>query len=320
MRDKKVLITGGAGFIGSNLAEELAEENDVVILDDLSTGRIENIRGLLENDKARFIKGSITDPDLLRQSFRDIDYVFHQAAIPGVPASVIDPVTSNIVNINGTLNVLIAARDNGVRKVVCASSCAVYGDTAVPPVAETTPLAPKSPYAVTKMTGEHYCNVFREIYNLPTVSLRYFNVYGPRQDPKSEYAAVIPKFITKALAGEPLVIYGDGLQTRDFVFVKDVVRANITAAESKETGVFNIGSGEAVTVNELAGAVVNLCGKNPGVVHVEPREGDIKNSQAIIEKAKRLLGWEPEVRIEEGIKRTVEWHLDNSEMMAEIET
>ncbi len=306
MRDKKVLITGCAGFIGSNLAEELAEENDVVILDDLSTGRIENIRGLLENDKARFIKGSITDPDLLRQSFRDIDYVFHQAAIPGVPASVIDPVTSNIVNINGTLNVLIAARDNGVRKVVCASSCAVYGDTAVPPVAETTPLAPKSPYAVTKMTGEHYCNVFREIYNLPTVSLRYFNVYGPRQDPKSEYAAVIPKFITKALAGEPLVIYGDGLQTRDFVFVKDVVRANITAAESKETGVFNIGSGEAVTVNELATVIINLCGKNLEKGHVEQREGDIKNSQADIEKAKRI-SYRPEYSLEEGLKKTIGW-------------
>lgn len=199
MRNKKVLITGGAGFIGSNIAEELAEGNEVVILDDLSTGRMENIRGLLENNNARFIKGSITDLDLLRQSFRDVDYVFHQSAIPGVPASVKDPVTSNIVNINGTLNVLIAARDNDIRKVVYASSCAVYGDAAVPPVAETTTLAPKSPYAVTKLTGEYYCNVFREIYNLPTVSLRYFNVYGPRQDPGSEYAAVIPKFITKEL-------------------------------------------------------------------------------------------------------------------------
>lgn len=310
MRNKKVLITGGAGFIGSNLTEELAEDNDVVILDDLSTGRMENIRGLLENDKARFIKGSITDIDLLRRSFREVDYVFHQAAIPGVPTSVKDPISSNIVNVNGTLNVLIAARENGVRKVVFASSCAVYGDAAIPPVAETTTLAPKSPYAVTKLTGEYYCNVFREIYNLPAVSLRYFNVYGPRQDPGSEYAAVIPKFITKALAEEPLVIYGDGLQTRDFVFVKDVVRANIMAAESGETGVFNIGSGEAVTINELATVIVKFCGKNLEMVHVEPRGGDIMHSQASVERARRI-GYKPEYGLEEGLKDTVKWYRES---------
>ncbi len=307
MRNKKVLITGGAGFIGSNLAEELAEDNEVVILDHLSTGRMENIRGLLENNKARFIKGSITDLDLLRQSFRDVDYVFHQAAIPGVPASVKDPVTSNTVNINGTLNVLIAARDNGVKKVVYASSCAVYGDTQVIPTAETAQLNPKSPYAVTKLAGEYYCSVFNEVYNMPAVSLRYFNVYGPRQDPSSEYAAVIPKFITKALAEEPLLIYGDGLQTRDFVFVRDVVKANIMAAESSETGVFNIGSGDAVTINELADVIMKLCGKELEIVHADPKEGDIKYSQASTEKAKRIK-FRPEDSLGEGLKKTIGWH------------
>lgn len=317
MKNKKVLITGGAGFIGSNLAEELAEDNEVVILDDLSTGRMENIRGLLENNNVMFIKGSITDLNLLQRCFRDVDYVFHQAAIPGVPASIDDPAASNIVNVNGTLNMLIAARDNGVRKIVFASSCAVYGDAAVPPVAETTILAPKSPYAVTKLTGEYYCNVFREIYNIPTVPLRYFNVYGPRQDPGSEYAAVIPKFITKALAGESLVIYGDGLQTRDFVFVKDVVRANIMAAESGETGVFNIGSGEAVTVNELATVIINLTGKSLELVHTEPREGDIKHSQASIEKAIRI-GYKPEYGLEEGLKETIEWDVLNKSLKNKV--
>lgn len=306
MRNKKVLITGGAGFIGSNLAEELARENEAIVLDDLSSGRVENIKELLEKDNVKFIKGSITDLDLLRRSFIDVDYVFHQAAIPGVPASIDDPAASNIVNVNGTLNVLIAARDNEVKKVVYASSCAVYGDAAVTPIDETVPLAPKSPYAVTKLSGEYYCTVFNEVYALPAVSLRYFNVYGPRQNPSSEYAAVIPKFITKALAEEPLVIYGDGLQTRDFVFVKDVVRANIMAAESGETGVFNIGSGEAVTINELATAIVSLCSKNLEIVHVDPREGDIKHSQASLEKAKRIK-FRHGYSLREGLKETIGW-------------
>lgn len=304
MRNKKVLITGGSGFIGSNLAEELARENEVIILDDLSSGKMENIHELLEKHNAKFIKGSITDLDLLQRSFIDIDYVFHLAAIPGVPASIDDPAASNIVNVNGTLNVLIAARDNEVKKVVYASSCAVYGDAAVTPIDETTPLAPKSPYAVTKLIGEYYCNVFNDVYALPTISLRYFNVYGPRQDPSSEYAAVIPKFITRALAGERLVIYGNGLQTRDFVFIKDVVRANIMAAESRETGVFNIGGGEAVAINELASAIVKLCGKNLDVAHVEPRKGDIMHSQASVERARRI-NYRPGYCLEEGLKETI---------------
>ncbi len=306
MKNKKILITGGAGFIGSNLAEELAVDNEVVILDDLSSGRMENIKELLENYNVRFIKGSITDLGLLQRSFIDVDYVFHQAAIPGVPASIVDPAASNSVNVNGTLNVLMAARDNEVKKVVYASSCAVYGDAAVTPIDETTPLAPKSPYAVTKLTGEYYCNVFNEVHALPAVSLRYFNVYGPRQNPSSEYAAVIPKFITKALAEEPLVIYGDGLQTRDFVFVRDVVKANIMAAESRETGIFNIGSGKSVAVNELASVIMKLCGKNLEMAHAEPREGDIRHSQASVERARRI-NYRPEYSLEDGLKETIGW-------------
>ncbi len=306
MKNKKILITGGAGFIGSNLAEEVAKENDVVILDDLSSGRIENIKELLERDNIKFIKGSIVDLDLLQQSFKDIDYVFHQAAIPGVPASINDPYTSNIVNTNGTLNVLIAAQNNNVRKVVCASSCAVYGDTAVIPVTEMIPLAPKSPYAVTKLAGEYYCSVFNDVYNMPSISLRYFNVYGPRQNPDSEYAAVIPKFINKALAGEPLIIYGDGENTRDFVFVKDVVKANIMAAQSTETGNFNIGNGERTTINDLAGTIAGIVNKKLEIKYTESREGDIKHSQASIEKAKRI-NFKPEYDLEKGLRETIEW-------------
>ncbi len=306
MRNKKVLITGGAGFIGSNLADELARENDVVILDDLSSGRIENIKELLKNDNVRFIKGSITDLNLLQESFTGIDYVFHQAAIPGVPDSIKDPCKSNSVNINGTLNVLIAARDNGVKKLIFATSCAVYGDSTVPPISETAQPDPGSPYAVAKLACEYYCSVFNKLFNLPSASLRYFNVYGPRQNPDSEYAAVIPKFIVKALSCESPVIYGDGLQTRDFVFVKDVVRANIVAAESRETGIFNIGSGRGISINELAATVISLTGKNIGLKYAPVREGDIKYSHASIEKA-RKINYKPEYSLEKGLKETTGW-------------
>ncbi|MBU4076924.1 MAG: SDR family oxidoreductase [Euryarchaeota archaeon] len=311
MNNKKVLITGGAGFIGSNIAEELAKDNEVVILDDLSSGRMENIRGLLENNKVRLIKGSITDLDLLQQSFRGVDYVFHLAAIPGVPASVNDPVASNIVNINGTLNVLIAAQDNGIRKVVNASSCAVYGDAAVPPVAETSQLAPKSPYAVTKLTGEYYCNVFREIYNQPTVSLRYFNVYGPRQDPGSEYAAVIPKFINAIMNNEPPVIFGDGEQSRDFSYIRHVVDANILACESDKTGIFNIACGRRITINQLVDMINEIVGKDIEPVYKEPRPGDIKHSLADISKA-RTFGYEPESDFKEELRETIRWFSNGS--------
>lgn len=306
MKNQRVLITGGAGFIGSNLARQLAPENEIVILDDLSTGRMENIKELLKNENVRFIRESITDLEQLQESFKDIDYVFHQAALASVPGSIKDPVASNNVNISGTLNVLAVARDNRVKKVVFASSCAIYGEPKVMPVAETAPPNPKSPYAVTKLACEYYCGVFSEIYGLPTASLRYFNVYGPRQNPDSEYAAVIPKFISKVISGKPPVIFGDGSQTRDFVSVKDVVKANILAAESEEIGVFNIGSGSSVTIAELAGMIVTLLGKNLRPLHEAPREGDIKDSVADITKA-RAIGYEPGYSLEDGLEETIEW-------------
>ena len=199
MNDKNVVITGGSGFIGSNLARNLATKNNVIVIDDLSTGNINNIKDFMDSNKIDFIKGSITDLDLLQETFKNIDYVFHEAAIPSVPRSIKDPLQSNYVNINGTLNVLIAARDNNVRRVIYASSSSVYGDTPTLPKKEKMKPRPLSPYAISKLTAEYYCQVFTRIYKLPTVSLRYFNVYGPRQNPLSEYAAVIPKFITNIL-------------------------------------------------------------------------------------------------------------------------
>lgn len=309
MKNQRVMITGGAGFIGSNLAEELSVDNEVIILDDLSTGRMENINEILKKKNVTFIGGSIMDLELLQKSFMDIDYVFHQAGMVSVPESIKDPILNNRVNINGTLNVLIASRDNHIKKVVCASSCAVYGDTAIMPIVETAELNPKSPYAVAKLTVEYYCGIFNDIYNLPTVSLRYFNVYGQRQNPDSEYAAVIPKFINRVINGMPPIIYGDGLQTRDFVFVKDVVVANIMAAESW-TGAFNIGSGVDITIEELAELIIKVIrtnislDKNLQHLHEEPREGEIKHSLSDIEMA-RYFGYKPIYSLEEGLRHTI---------------
>jgi len=306
----KILITGGCGFIGSNLAEELSKDNEVIIIDDLSTGKIENIKDLLKKENVKFIKGSITDLNLLQDIFKDVDYVFHQAAIPSVPRSVKDPLSTNNANINGTLNVLIAARDNFVKKVIYASSSSIYGDTPTLPKKESMTPTPLSPYAITKLTGEYYCKVFNSIYNLPTVSLRYFNVYGPRQDPSSEYAAVIPKFIKRVLNNEPPIIYGDGEQTRDFTFVKDIVRANVLAAESSKTGTFNIGSGKRVTINNLAKMITNLVRKDDlKPIHDKPRQGDVKHSLADISLAKENIDYEPEYDLHKGLEETIKWYL-----------
>ncbi|RLA92257.1 MAG: GDP-mannose 4,6-dehydratase, partial [Deltaproteobacteria bacterium] len=241
MEDMHVVVTGGAGFIGSTLARTLTENgNNVTVVDNLSTGHLRNIQDLIDNKRIKFIRGSITDLGLLKKVFKNVDYVFHEAAIVGISQSIKDPITTSNVNINGTLNVLLAARDNRVRKVVFASSCAVYGNPSSFPIKENTAPDPLTPYALSKLVGEYYCHVFNKIYDLPTVSLRYFNVYGPYQNPNGEYAAVIPKFINQMLNGRPLTIYGDGTQTRDFIYIADVVRANIIAAEKKEaTGVYN---------------------------------------------------------------------------------
>jgi UDP-glucose 4-epimerase len=303
MKDKNVVITGGAGFIGANLAEELAAHNRLVIIDDLSSGKRQNVADLLRGN-VEFVEGSIGDLPLLKRLFQNVDFVFHQAAVSSVPRSVENPLETNEVNVTGTLNVLLAARDSGVRKVVYASSTAVYGDTSTLPQREEMIPNPQSPYAVAKLVGEYYCRVFHTVYGLPAVSLRYFNVYGPKQDPGSEYSAVIPRFIKRLSEEKHLVVYGDGEQTRDFVFVADVVEANILAAESDATGVFNIGQGRSVTVNQLAQLVGRIMDKDTGIVYEKARVGDIRESLADISKA-RILGFQPQYDLEQGLRETI---------------
>ncbi|MEA1905709.1 MAG: SDR family oxidoreductase [Euryarchaeota archaeon] len=298
-----ILITGGAGFIGSNLAEELLKKHEVVIIDDLSTGRVENV----ENLDVKLVRGSITDPDLLKENFRGVDYVFHQAALPSVQRSVEDPVLANEVNVCGTLNVLVAARDAGVAKVMYASSSSAYGDMPELPKREDMMPDPRSPYAVAKLTGEYYCRVFNEIYGLKTVALRYFNVYGPRQDPASDYAAVIPNFVNRIMAGKAPTIYGDGEQTRDFTFVRDVVQANLRAMESDATGVFNVAAGTRISVNDLAVMIMGIIGTRMECVHEEPRAGDVRDSLGDISKARAGFGYAPRYGMEDGLKETIGW-------------
>lgn len=302
---KRAVVTGGAGFIGSHIADELvARGYQVAIIDDLSTGSKENIAALLKQSNVEFIEGSIVDLSLLNKLVRGVDYVFHLAAIASVPRSVKDPQASHEVNITGTLNVLLAARDTSVKKVIYASSCAVYGDTPTLPIKEEMLPNPQSPYAATKLAGEYYCQVFHQVYGLPTVCLRYFNVYGPRQDPDSQYAAVIPKFIRRVIDDKPPIIFGDGEQTRDFTFIIDVVEANILAAESEATGVFNIGRGQSISITRLAELIIELTGINLKCVHEEPRPGDIIHSLADISRA-RSFGYEPRYNLEEGLRKTI---------------
>lgn len=259
-------------------------DNEIVIIDNEATGNIKNIEQL-NQDNIEIFRESIISADL-RQIFEGCEYVLHQAALPSVPRSIKDPVKSNEANITGTLKVLEAACNNDIKKVVIASSSSVYGDTPKLPKVETMPLNSKSPYAVTKATCEMYCKVFEEIYGLQTVALRYFNVFGPRQDPNSQYAAVIPKFITAIMNEEVPTVYGDGTQSRDFTFVKNVVDANIKACESKETGVFNIACGRRIILNDLISMINELLGKDIAPKYVDPRPGDIKHSLADISKAK----------------------------------
>jgi len=299
---EKVVITGGAGFIGSHLAEELVSQDyHVIIFDDLSTGRQENIDSLLSQNKAEFILGSITDLKLLQKVFQNVSYVFHLAALARVPQSVVDPLTTNDINVNGTLNVMLAAKENRVKKVIYSSSSAVYGESSVLPQNEAMPLYPSSPYALTKLVGEYYGSIFNQIYNLPTVSLRYFNVFGSRQDPLSPYANVIPVFISRVAQDLPPIIYDDGEQSRDFVYVDDVVRANILAINKGIEGVYNIGSGTSTTINELATAILTIMQKELKPVYEKPRLGDPRHTLAEISKASQF-GYKPEYSLEEGLK------------------
>jgi len=302
----KYLVTGGAGFIGSHIVEALVQHHhDIVILDNLFSGNFANIHSFLEKENVTFVQGSVTDLPLLQQLSEGADGIFHEAAIASVQQSIQNPLETHDINSTGTLNVLIAARDCGVKKVVCASTAAVYGDNPILPKQEDMMPEPLSPYAVSKLTGEYYCSVFSQMYGLKTISLRYFNVFGPRQDPSSEYSGVISKFIAQARQRKPITIFGDGEQTRDFVFVRDVVSANILAMESGVQGVFNVGCGGQTSLNELAETVKTIVGIDVPVIYEPSREGDIKKSVADISKAKEILRYAPEYSVSEGLEHTV---------------
>jgi nucleoside-diphosphate-sugar epimerase len=304
-----VLVTGGAGFIGSNLAEGLVKRGfDVRILDDFSAGKKENLDAV--RGKAEIIRGSITDMETARKALKGIDCIFHQAALTSVTRSVEKPLETAQVNIIGTLNLLVSARDAGVRRVVFASSSSIYGNTPTLPKREDMPPCPQSPYALTKYAGERYMQIFHSLYGLETVSLRYFNVFGPRQDPNSQYAAVIPKFITAVLAGKKPVIDGDGEQTRDFTYIKDTVEANILAMQTRKGigEVFNIAGGKRITINGLKSLICELSGKDVGAVHGPPRPGDVRHSLADTDRARRLLGYEPKYDVRKGLEETIRWY------------
>jgi UDP-N-acetylglucosamine/UDP-N-acetylgalactosamine 4-epimerase len=306
----RYLVTGGAGFIGSHLVERLLERGDeVVVLDDFSTGRRENLapfEGLITR-----VEGSITDYATCRRASRGADRVLHQAALGSVPRSIDNPQHTHDVNATGTLNVLRAAVAEGVKRVVFAASSSAYGDTEELPKHEAMPTRPRSPYAVTKVAGEHYCRAFHASYGLETVALRYFNVFGPRQDPASQYAAVVPLFVTAAIAGRPPTIYGDGDQSRDFTYIDNVVDANFRACEAGDAAlgeVFNVGAGDRTTVNELWHVIRSLVGSDVEPVHAPPRPGDVRDSLASMDRARATLGYQPSVDVREGLERTVEWY------------
>jgi nucleoside-diphosphate-sugar epimerase len=300
------LVTGGAGFIGSHLVQRLVAQGERVrVLDDQSTGRWENVAPWAA--QIELVKGSICEPETCQQACRGVEFVLHQAALPSVPRSVRDPARSHEVNATGTLHLLIAARDAGVRRFVMASSSSVYGNTKERPRHEGMTPAPLSPYAVNKLAGEQYAQVFHHIYGLETVALRYFNVFGPRQDPHSEYAAVVPRFILAALRGEAPVIYGDGTQSRDFTYVENVVEANLRActAAAAPGHVLNVGSGQCHTLLELAATISEIVGRKLPPVLAEPRLGDVLHSLADIRLAESVLGYRPSVSFREGVERTV---------------
>jgi UDP-glucose 4-epimerase len=309
----KALVTGGAGFIGSQLAGELCARADAVrVLDNFSTGHRANLAPL--PDDIELIEGDIQSYERVHNAVQGCEVVFHQAALPSVPRSVQDPLTSNAANVIGTLNVLLAARDSGVRRVVYASSSSVYGATEALPKHEDLPAVPISPYAVAKLAGEGYCRSFSQVYGLETVALRYFNVFGPRQDPLSQYAAVIPNFITACLAGRPPRVHGDGEQSRDFTFVGDVVRANLLAADAEGVSgrAFNIAAGKRITINHLAEEVRSATGAEIEPEHQPARPGDVRHSLADLSAARRDLGYEPATELGEGLRLTVE-HLRSVE-------
>lgn len=305
------LVTGGAGFIGSNIVDELLRRGKRVrVLDNFSTGRAENLRDAL--DRIELIEGDVRDADAVEKAVRGADFVLHQAALASVPRSIVDPVANNQVNVQGTLNILVAAQRHQVKRVVYASSSSVYGDSEELPKVETMTPNPKSPYAVAKLAAEHYCRVFADLHGMTTVSLRYFNVFGPRQDPSSQYSAVIPIFVRCLLTGKPPTIHGDGEQSRDLTFIENVVNANLLACEANVSGgrVYNIACGGRYTINEVFDALEKRIGSGLRPVHEAPRAGDVKHSMANIGRIRRDLGYEPTVDFEAGMDATVRWYQD----------
>ena len=303
----RYVVTGGAGFIGSHLVEHLVSAGEeVTVLDDFSTGRRENLTPWL--GRIEMVEGSLTDPDACRRAIQGAHFVLHQAALPSVPRSLRDPMATHAANVTGTLNVLLAARDAGVRRVVYAASSSAYGNTAELPKHEGMLPRPLSPYAAAKQAGEQYCRAFHASFGLPTVALRYFNVFGPRQDPTSQYAAVVPKFIVTARAGESPTIFGDGEQTRDFTYVANVVRANLLACEAPPEAlgeVYNVGCGERVSVNELWRRIARMVGASATPRYEPSRTGDVRDSLASLDRARALLRYEPVVSLDEGLRATV---------------
>lgn len=303
------LVTGGAGFIGSNIASRLCESgHEVRILDNFSTGRRENIHGF--RDCVEVIEGDLRRFDDVRAASRGVDYVIHEGALPSVPRSIKDPLTSHDVNVNGTVHVLESARIHDVKRVVFASSSSVYGDSKVIAKSEDMAANPVSPYAVTKLVGERYCGIYWRSFGIETVCLRYFNVFGPRQDPGSQYSAVVPKFISALMGGEKPVIYGDGRQSRDFTYVDNVVDGTILASTSKQGagGVFNIACSERITVNTAFERIRGLLGSELKAEYAGERPGDVKHSLADITRMREVFGYQPKVSFEEGIVKTVNWY------------
>ena len=304
------LVTGGCGFVGSHLVEALVQKGERVrVFDNCSTGKAENIAHL--KNQIELIDGDLRELENVHQAVAGIDYIFHQGARPSVARSLADPILSNNVNINGTLNLLVAARDAGVKRVVYAASSSAYGNIPTLPRSETLPPQPASPYAITKYVGECYCRVFTQVFGLDTVALRYFNIFGPRQNPRSQYSAVIPKFIHAYLQGNSPTIEGDGEQSRDFTYIANAVHANLLAchAEGVTGEVFNIGCGQQTSINKLANLIGEMMGADAKPVYTASRPGDVRHSRADIRKAQRLLGYEPKVELRAGLRQTIDWFL-----------
>ncbi|HVG71259.1 MAG TPA: SDR family oxidoreductase [Vicinamibacterales bacterium] len=301
------LVTGGAGFIGSHLSEELVRQGERVrVVDSFITGKRDNLKHI---PGVELIEGDLADLAVAQRAVAGVDYVLHQAAIPSVPRSVQDPITSNRANIDASLNVLVAARDAGVRRLVYAGSSSAYGDTPTLPKVETMGTAPLSPYALQKLVAEQYCQMFTRLYGLETVTIRYFNVFGPRQDPSSPYSGVISLFIRALVEGRQPTIYGDGEQTRDFTYVANVVDGVLRActASGASGEVINVATGGRISLNQLFNALKGLTGADVNPIYAEPRAGDVRDSQADISKARSLLGYQPLVALDQGLEQTVAW-------------